>query len=371
MSILFEPGKIGKMSLRNRFVRSATGDGWIDKYGYVTESQIKLYTALAAGGVGLIVTGGMRIDMLSQVAPIQGSLASDDYIPGWSKLVNAVHQEGAKIAMQLNHGGKTAASVLNKHNILAVAPSYVDNDPYRKGDNRTLTEDEIWKVIDAFGDGARRAQDAGFDGVQIHGGHGMLVSEFLSPFTNRRSDQWGGSLENRLRFHHEIYKNMRKKVGKGFPVFIKFGVEDGFPGGLEIKEGKRAAKYLEEWGYDAIEISLGVRGEVYEGTEFKQKIDSIEREAYYRDWTREVRAKVDLPLITQGGFKTFKLMEEVIERKEADFIALCRPLISEPEIINEWKKGDHRRSRCISCNKCLEMVLAAKPMECILNKKGS
>lgn len=227
-----------------------------------------------------------------------------------------------------------------------------------------MAEDEIWEIVRAFGDGARRAREAQFDAVQLHGAHGYLLSQFLSPYTNRRHDSWGGDLEKRLRFHREIYLDIRKKVGEDFPVLIKIGVQDGFSGGLELREGELAAQRLSQWGFDALEISLGLRGESYERSEFRTKIDNPNREAYFRDWCKRIKPKVDVPIIMVGGLRTFELMEEVIRKGEADFISLSRPLIREPGIINDWKNGDRHRATCISCNKCLEVVRKGEPLHC-------
>jgi len=223
-------------------------------------------------------------------------------------------------------------------------------------------------VIRAFGDAAKRAREAGFDAVQVHGAHAYLLSQFLSPHTNRRSDHWGGTLEGRLRFHHEIYREIRSKAGEDYPVFIKIGVQDGFAGGLEFKEGKKAARLMAEWGFDALEISSGLRGKPYEGTEFRTKINRIEREGYFRKWCKHIKDEVNVPVMMVGGLRTPKLMTEVICKGETDFISLCRPLIREPGIINEWKSGSRHRSACISCNKCYEALVKGESLHCVVKK---
>jgi 2,4-dienoyl-CoA reductase-like NADH-dependent reductase (Old Yellow Enzyme family) len=234
-----------------------------------------------------------------------------------------------------------------------------------------MTGSEIWEVIRAFGDGAKRAREAGFDAVQIHGAHAYLLSQFLSPHTNHRDDEWGGELKNRLRVHHELFKDIRQKVGEDYPVFIKIGVQDGFPNGLEFSEGKLAAKYLAESGFDALEISQGLRGPSDEDTEFRTKINILEREAYYRNWCREIRNQVGVPIMMVGGLRTFKLMEEIIQNKEADFISLSRPLVREPGIINEWKRGNCHRAKCISCNECFEGLLKGETLHCVRQGEAS
>jgi 2,4-dienoyl-CoA reductase-like NADH-dependent reductase (Old Yellow Enzyme family) len=363
-SILFEPTKIKNVELRNRFVRSATYDGCAGKNGHVSQKQLELYTTLAEGGVGLMITGITSVHENGQISKFQNFISSDESIPGFKKLTSAVHDRGAKIAVQLFHAGREAR-FSRSSNQVPIAPSALEGDPYFKAQYRAMTENEIWEVIRAFGDGAKRAREAGFDAVQIHGAHAYLLSQFLSPYTNRRQDDWGGSLENRLRIHLEIYRDIRQKVGEDYPVLVKIGVQDGFPGGLEFNEGKRASEFLVEWGFGALEISQGLRGAGDENTEFRTKINTLDREAYFRNWCVQIKNQVHVPVMMVGGLRTFKLMEEIIQNKEADFISLSRPLIREPGIINEWERGDRHRAKCISCNQCFEGLLKGMALQCI------
>ena len=369
MGLLFTPMKIKKMEVPNRFVRSATGDRLTEGPGYVSDKKIALYSRLAEGGVGLIITGVARVHPTGQTSFAQSSIDNDACIPGFKRLTQAVHERGAKIALQLHHAGREAASFRHAMNLESWAPSLVENDPYYKGKHRAMAENEIWEVIRAYGDASKRAQEAGFDAVQLHAAHGYLPSQFLSAFTNRRKDDWGGTLQNRLRFHYEIYRDIRKKTGDNFPFLIKLGVQDGFPGGLEFGEGLQAAAMIAQWGVDALEISQGLRGTKYEGTEFRTGIDSPEKEAYFRPWCKAVKEKVSVPVMMVGGLRTIALMEEVLEKGEADFISLSRPLIREPGIIKDWKKGDRRRSACISCNQCLERLKKDGTLHCIFERE--
>ena len=363
-SILFKPEKIKNMELRNLFVRSATYDGCADKKGHVTEKQMDLFTTLAEGGVGLIITGITYVHENGQISKFQNSISSDESIPGFKRLTSAVHDRGASIGVQLFHAGREAR-FSRSSNRVPIAPSVLEGDPHFEAQYRAMTGDEIWEVVRAFGDGAKRAREAGFDAVQVHGAHAYLLSQFLSPYTNRRQDEWGGSLENRLRIHREIYWDIRQKVGEDYPVLIKIGVQDGCPGGLEFSEGKLAAKYLAGLGFDALEISQGLRGAGEEDTEFRTKINTLDREAYFRNWCLQIKNEVDVPVMMVGGLRTFELMEEIVQNKEADFISLSRPLIREPGIINEWKRGNHHRAKCISCNECFESLLKGKTLECV------
>ncbi|MBN1227238.1 MAG: NADH:flavin oxidoreductase [Deltaproteobacteria bacterium] len=355
------------MELRNRFVRSATGDGCAES-GYVTPNQIKLFDGLASGGVGLIITGVTYVNQSGQINPYHNSAATDDCILPFRRLTDAVHYYGAKIALQLVHAGRERANWFNdKH---AVAPSVTEQDPhFRGGAYREITEQEIEETIFSFGRAAKRAKDAGFDAVQVHAAHSFLLSQFLSPFTNHRLDQWGGPLENRIRIHSEICRNMRKEVGDDFPLLIKFGVADAFKGGLEFSDGLRAAMILAQSGFDALEISQGLRGEFFHETEFRTGIDSIDQEGYFKAWAAEVKKNVSIPVMAVGGFRTFELMEDTIRRKEADYISLCRPFIREPDLVNVWERRNHRRSKCISCNECINVVKSGQPLYCPLEKE--
>jgi 2,4-dienoyl-CoA reductase-like NADH-dependent reductase (Old Yellow Enzyme family) len=367
-TILFESIKIKNMELKNRFVRSATYEGCADD-GYVTDKQVNLYETLSEGGAGLIITGITYVHQNGQISKFQNSITGDDFIYGLKRLTAVAHKWGARIAVQLFHAGREARFPKSS-DWVPIAPSFLESDPHSKGGYRAMTEDEIWEIVRAFSDGAKRAREAGFDGVQIHGAHAYLLSQFLSPYTNRRDDEWGGNLKNRLRLHREIYRSIRQEVGRDYPVLIKIGVEDGFPGGLIFTEGEMAAMSMAELGFDALEISQGLRGLSYGGTEFRTKINSIKREAYFRNWCSEIKRKVNVPVMLVGGLRTFELMEEIVQNKEADFISLSRPLIREPGIINDWKRGDYHRSKCISCNKCLEALRKGKTLQCFQHKEG-
>jgi len=369
MSLLFESTKIRDLVLRNRFVRSATYDGLAEKNGTVSPEQLRMFEELAQGGVGLIITGITYVHPSGQISPFQNSLSGDDCIPGFRTLAETVHRSGAKIAVQLFHAGRETAKTFKPQQKQAIAPSLVSDDPNFQAPHRAMTEEEIWEIVRAFGDASRRAREAGLDAVQLHAAHAYLLSQFLSPFTNRRADSWGGNLENRLRLHREIYRDIRAKVGEDYPVLAKIGVQDGFPEGLEFHEGKRAAQYLAEWGFDALEISSGLRGKGYENSEFRPGINQLDREAYFREWCMDTRRSVNVPVMMVGGLRTFELMEKVVQNQEADFVSLCRPLIREPGIINAWQNKDRHRATCISCNKCFEALLKGEGLHCVMKRE--
>lgn len=369
MSILFESTKINTLEVPNRFVRSATGEGCADRAGHVTDTQIDIFAALADGGIGFIVTGISYVHPDGQISPTQTSCASDDCIPGLKKLTETVHGRGAKIAVQLGHTGRESGDFFQGRNKVPKGPSLVKDDPYFHADYGCLSEDDIWEIVGAFGDAAKRARESGFDGVQLHGAHAYLLSQFLSPFSNRREDDWGGSLENRIRLHMEILRDIRTKAGDDYPVLIKIGVQDGFPGGLELSEGKQAALLLANGGFDALEISQGLRGKEYGETEFRTKIKSVREEGYFRDWCREIKTLVNVPVMMVGGLRSFSLMEKVVENNEADFVSLCRPFIRQPGLVRDWQRGDRNRATCISCNQCLDVLKKGEMVRCLQEEK--
>ncbi|HSO72047.1 MAG TPA: NADH:flavin oxidoreductase, partial [Thermodesulfobacteriota bacterium] len=218
MSILFQPFSLKNLTLPNRFVRSATYDGMAEKNGRVSTGQIRLVEELAKGGVALIILGIAYVHPSGRISVFQNSLADDDCIPGFRNLAETAHEHGAKIAVQLFHAGRETAKAFKPHRKQALAPSSILDDPNFQGAHRAMTEEEILEVIRAFGQAAGRAREAGLDAVQVHGAHAYLLSQFLSPFTNCRTDNWGGELENRLRLHREILRAIRARAGEDYPV---------------------------------------------------------------------------------------------------------------------------------------------------------
>jgi len=225
--------------------------------------------------------------------------------------------------------------------------------------------------IDSYAESASIAKRIGADAVEIHSAHQSFLSQFLSPITNTRTDRWGGCIENRMRIHQEIFAAIRAKVGNSFPVFIKIGVEDALPDGLKFVDGLEIASRLAANGYDALEISMGLQdfSKLYatgdwSGTSMQRKNNC------YRNWTREIKKQVSVPVIMTGGIRSFESIEEMMNNHEADLFGLCRPLIREPNLISRWKKNDHRPAKCVSCNQCIsEIYMKGNPLECFLGRK--
>ena len=292
-SILFDPIKIGSLNLKNRFLRSSTHDSMQTQDGYITEMAITSLLQLAKGGVGLIITGAANVQRSSRV-DYQISIDSDNFIPCLRTLVDRVHSYDVKIAIQLNSYGIAPRAA--REDQISLAPSLIDGTPYIIPKHRPMTIEEIEDIIESFGEATRRAKQAGFDAVQIHMGHGYLFSQFLSPFTNRRIDGYGGDLEGRMRIHLETLERAIEKVGGGYPLLVKLGVKDEVEaGGLSLKEGCNVAKALSDIGATAIEVSQGLDVTVFQSkkiplsiernrTHIRRDILKKSDEAYYLNW---------------------------------------------------------------------------------------
>lgn len=343
--MLFTPTRISTMTIPNRIIRSATAERMADTAGRPKAQLQALYRELARGGVGLIISGHMYVHPQGKCHPEMTGIYSDDLIEPLAELAAAVHQEGGRIAVQINHGGMQS----NGENIPeALIPSWVEA-PWLQRPVREIAPDEIEEAIQSYAQAARRAQVAGFDAVQIHGAHGYLVSQFLSPYTNRRRDAWGGDWNGRTRFLRAVCRAVREQVGPDYPLFVKLGLMDGMEDGLAPEEGLRVVAALAGMGLDAVEISGGIGGGRNLTT--RPGIRRAEDEAYFRPLARQARAATQLPIILVGGLRSRQVMEDVLSSGDADMVSLCRPLISEPDLPRRMQQGQER-ARCISGNRC-------------------
>lgn len=344
MSLLFTPAKIGSLEIPNRIIRSATAERMADDNdGSPREQLTSLWVELARGGTGLIVSGHMYVHPSGKCHPEMTGIHSDDLIPALKECVDAVHLAGGLIAAQINHGGMQCSKDSVSETI---APSALDEE-FLEQPAREITTEEIAILIDAYGQAARRAKEAGFDAVQVHAAHGYLINQFISPYTNRRKDGWGGNLRGRTRFLREVTHSIREQVGVAYPVFIKFGMEDGVNSGLTSEMGAEVIPLMAEMGLDAIEISGGVRSK-----SVRKGIRSPSKEAYFRPLVQQARKKTDLPLIMVGGMRSKEVMEEVLSSGDSDFVAMCRPLIREPGFPKKLEAGTQEISACISSSNC-------------------
>lgn len=346
MNLLFTPAKIGTLELPNRIIRSATAESMAGDDGRPLPRLVEMYRQLAMGGVGLIITGHMYVHSSGKCHPEMTGIYSDTLIPGLAKLTETVHAQGGRIAVQINHGGMQCAKETVDE---AIAPSSTD-EPVSSRPAREMRQEEIRGMIDAYAQAARRAQEASFDAVQLHGAHGYLINQFLSPIVNRRTDEWGGDFENRLRFLKEIVLAVRAHVGPDYPVFIKFGMLDGIQGGLDLETGAKVVARMADMGLDGIEISGGIGGENVKNV--RKGIRRPEDEAYFLPLAQKARQATRLPLSLVGGLRSREVMENILAQGVADFISLCRPLISEPDLPNLFRAGIKERSRCIASSNC-------------------
>lgn len=342
MVTLFTPVKIGNLELKNRAVRSATWDGAADSEGAVTDDAVALFRGLAQGQIGLIITGHAFVSRLGQGSPLQYGIYGDGMIPGLRRLTEAVHREGSKIAVQITHCGINSGH-LRRQGITTQAVSHLDEieTPHKE-----MTGAEIEAIIADFGSAARRAVDAGFDAIQLHGAHGFLMSEFLSPFFNRRTDKWGGSKENRRRFHLEVIKKVRQEIGKDFPFLIKLGPWEEMDGGLPLEEGIEAAREMVKNGLDAIEVSIGARG----ATPVDE--DGAPEKVYFRKQAAAVKKAVSVPVALVGGIRSLETANDILASGDADLISMSRPFIRQPDLLVKWQSGESKQATCISCNRC-------------------
>lgn len=359
---LFSEASLKGVTLKNRVVRSATWEGMCDKEGKPAKRLLGMYRALCKGGIGLIITGNayVRADG-KQMAGMMGA-DSDTLIPAMKDLTQAVHDEGTPIFCQLVHAGGQASAKTIKTQPLA--PSAV-KDATSPDLPRAMTHEDIQEIVAAFGDAAKRVKLAGFDGVQLHAAHGYLVNQFLSPLTNLRQDEYGGTLENRLRFLEEIYGAVRRTVGSSYPVAVKLTAADNIQGGFTLEEAITVAQKLEEWGIDAIEVSSGTAGAGEEGP-VRRQIDSPKREAYNASYAGRIKEQVKVPVIVVGGFRSMDVCETHLAKGTADFIALSRPLVREPDLVRRWRADKTHRASCISCNGCFRPGLRENGIRCVL-----
>ncbi|MEE2764674.1 MAG: NADH:flavin oxidoreductase/NADH oxidase family protein [Pseudomonadota bacterium] len=321
--------------LKNRICKSAMNEAIATGEGRVVRQFEVLYRTWAEGGAGLLVTGNVMVDKRHANEPLAVAVEDDRdalLLQLWAK---AAKSHGGQIWAQLNHPGKQSPKFLNSE---PVAPSPIPLASEMFIPPRELSETEIWDIINRFARTAEILKDSGFDGVQLHGAHGYLISQFLSPNHNQRQDQWGGALENRMRFVTEVYKAIRAKVGKKFSVGIKLNSSDFQKGGFTNEESIEVCKCLDKLGIDMIEISGGSwenpvnrRGNLKESTR--------KREAYFLEFAEQLKLAVKAPIMVTGGFRSQAAMNEAIESGAIDVVGLARPLAVDPNMPNKLLKG--------------------------------
>lgn len=366
LKTLFSPKKIGNVQIKNRIVRSATFMHIAEKYGFIGDRYLKVYDELSKGGTGLIITGAVAVDPTGTGGPYQVCLYEDSHMAGHKKLVDIIHNNNdTKVAVQIQHIGR-----LGVHpKYPTIAPSPV---PYKVTGitPRELTTEEVKEYIKKFIQTGLRAYECGYDAVQLHGAHGYFLTNFLSPYTNLRNDEFGGTTHKRTKILSDIYNGIRDEAGKQFPIIIKFQSQDFIPNGITESEGIEIAKSLSEIGFDAVEPSGGgAEAQLSkEGRMTSKVIKKEEDENYFLPFAKKIKPVLkDCQLILVGGIRNPIVAEKILMDGSADFISLCRPLIYEPDLPNRWKSGDTTPPKCISCNSCF-ITMEKGPVYCVTKK---
>jgi len=353
MPELFQKTWINSLEMPNRAVRSATWTGTGDEQGYVTDRTVEFYRELGSGGIGLIVTGYLYVMPNGKQLPFQIGNYDDSQIEGLARLADTVHAAGGRIIPQIVHVGSRANPRLIPEGDEIWAPSAIADSGTRQVP-KEMTLDDIRRLVEAYAAAAARSLKAGFDGVQLHGAHGYGINQFLSGAWNIRGDVYGGTIKQRYRFLGEVLEAVRGAVGPHFPVLIKLNAEDYVERGLTIAESVEVAKRLDQDGIDAIEVSGGCAAAATDKSPARTKIEKSEDEAYLLEFAAAIKEAVKVPVITVGGIRSLKKIDAILTNRWADYVAMARPFIREPGLVNRWKEGDTSKAKCISCNGCFE-----------------
>ena len=337
-NLLFTPITLpNETTIKNRFFKSAMSEGMGTRDFQPKKNIATLYKRWAEGGTGLIITGNIMVDPKGTAEP--GNIVFDknsnmEILKDWAK---QGQQHGAKVMVQLNHPGKQAPKTIAKE---TVAPSAV---PLGNGLNklfstpRALTTSEVEELVQKFVTSAKVAKEAGFSGVQIHAAHGYLISQFLSPHDNRRTDKYGGSLENRMRFLKEIYLGMREELGKNFTIGIKINSTDFKEDGLTEEDSLKTIIELANLGLDFVEISGGT----YERPAMMGATSKSTNQVFFAEYSKKLKQKIEIPVVVTGGIRSINAMNTLLNDNTTDFIGIARPLTIDPNIPNKIKQGTY------------------------------
>lgn len=340
---LLSPIKIGSLEVKNRFVVPPMGTNFANPDGSVSQQLIDYYVTRAKGGYGLIIVEVTAIEPAGKAIPFEAGIWSDDQVPGWKKLVDEVHKYGAKIAVQLHHAGRQTTTDITGGE-KPVAPSPVPC-PVMKEMPQELSTEEVYEMIGKFRDAAVRARDAGFDAVEIHGAHGYLIAQFMSQYSNKRIDEFGGSFLSRMKFPLEIIKSIKRAVGNGFPLLFRMSGDEKVHGGRSINETRTVARLMEQAGVNAMHISVCTYGSMH-----WMFVPGAVPPANNVLYAEEVKKSVKIPVITVGRITDPFLAEDIIQTGKADMISLGRESLADPELPNKVAAGDTEEiAPCIYC----------------------
>jgi dimethylglycine catabolism A len=361
---LFQEGKIGNLTLKNRLVQCAMHTRFATEFGEVSERLIAYLVTRARGGVSMIILENTAIDWeFGRAAGNPVRIDDDVFVTGLHDLVQAVQREGVKIASQLHHAGRQnmSANIVGGKAPLAPSPiqSTVGGDPPKE-----MTHQDIERVIDQFRQGARRTRQAGFDAVEIHGSHGYLLTQFLSPATNVRTDEWGGSFENRARFGLEVVKAVREAVGDDYPVLFRISLEERTDGGMTAEEGLAFCKLIEPY-VDLLNVTAGI----YESMEWIFTMQGVDPGSLLH-LARKTKEAVSIPVM--GVSRLGWMLEDAaraVDAGEIDFVAMGRTQLADPELVNKSRRGETKRvRRCIACNECVGgFLFKGWRTQCVIN----
>ena len=365
MNILLTPARIGSVEIPNRIVMPPMTTRTADAEGYVTDDSVAYYLARARGGVGLITIEMASPEKAGRHRRREVGIYDDRFLPGLTRLVDELHRAGSKVSIQLGHGGgHTRIDICGE---TPIAPSAIPHPVYETT-FETIVPEEMTKAridatIAAHAAAAVRARKAGFDCVEIHAAHGYLISQFHAPFENRRTDEYGGSLENRARFGLEVLRAVKAAV-PGMPVIYRLSVEDFFPGGLPFDEGRQIAIWAAEAGADALHVTAGH----YRSLPSAQIVlpPMTFPDATFLDFAADVKKAVAVPVIAVGRLGDPATATDAVAAGKTDFVALGRTLIADPQWVEKLRRGEPIR-RCLACNTCINEMRGGAGIGCVVN----
>ncbi|MGE7717699.1 NADH:flavin oxidoreductase/NADH oxidase family protein [Priestia megaterium] len=330
-----------KFIIKNRFFKAAMSETLATKDNNPTQALVNLYSRWAQGGAGLLMSGNVMVDRDALGEPGNVVIEDERNLTMLIKWAKAGTQNDTHFWIQLNHPGKQSPKTVSKNPVAPSAIPLSENVKDFFNEPRALTTEEIWDIIKRFGNAAKIAKKAGFTGVQIHAAHGYLINQFLSPHHNQRIDEWGGDLNNRMKFLLKIYDEIRKQVGEDFPVGLKLNSADFQRGGFTEEESMMVLKKMDEVGIDLIEISGGnyENPKMFEGN---VRESTKQREAYFLDYAQKARSLVNAPLVVTGGFRSEKGMVEAIESGAVDMVGIGKAFALNPDLPNQIFNGTYK-----------------------------
>jgi len=360
MKHLFSPFKIKNLQLKNRIVMPSVASFLVEPDGTMNERAVEHYRLRASGGVGMVITEACAVSPEGVVSAHQARIYDDKFIKGLAGIAEVLRREGAVPAVQIHHGGRQISPKVIGRPPLAPSPLPC---PTIRGEVEVLTEDGIHELVKKFGDAAERAVDAGFELMEIHGGHGYLVNQFLSPYSNIREDGYGDSTEGRCRFAVEIIEEIRKRIGNDFPLSFKISAQEFVENGLTVPESIKILKILCSAGLDVVQVSAGNDAT----PEWISQPMYMER-ACLADSAAMIKEAIDVPVMAVGRINDPVLAEEILSRGMADLICMGRGLLADPELPKKAKEGRLDEIRlCIACNNCMESIFKRGRVECLVN----